>query len=164
MGLEATLDTGPIYARTVTAIGEKYASELTSELAGLGASLLVEVLGQSPWPTPVPQGHGATYAAKLTSADFELDPSRGAAELARVVRAGRSTCHVAGRRLIVTRAHAEGATTNVGRVSASKSRVALGTPRGELVLDEVVPEGSSAMSATAWLAGARLVGGEPWSR
>jgi methionyl-tRNA formyltransferase len=164
MGLEASLDTGPVFARASTPVGEKYAEELTAELSHTGAKLLIDVLARTPWPTPVPQAGEATYAAKLAAADFELDPARGAEDLARIVRAGRATCHVEGRRLVVVRARVGSGSTLPGQLRVDGGEVSLGTAAGELVLEQIVPENSRAMAPSAWLSGARLPGDARWSK
>ena len=90
MGLEAGLDTGPVYARAETPIGAREsAGALRERLVHLGKELLVWTLPQVPEITPTPQEGEPTYASKLTVAEFELDPRRPAPELDRVVRRGQ---------------------------------------------------------------------------
>ena len=163
MGLEATLDTGPIYACARTPVDAKDASTLTAELAELGAHLIVDVLASSPWPTPVAQEGEATYAAKLVAADFKLHRDSPAEELERVVRAGRASCQIEERHVIVERAHVAGEQLPVGTVGVIEGAPALGTRRGSLVLDVVRPAGSRSMSARSWWAGAHLAPGAPWA-
>jgi methionyl-tRNA formyltransferase len=82
----AELDAGPIAARRAVTIADDWdAGDLWSVLAEIGADLVGEVLPE-PRFTPQPED-GVTYAAKITAADRELDPSRPAAENVNRVRA-----------------------------------------------------------------------------
>jgi methionyl-tRNA formyltransferase len=156
MQLDEGLDTGPVFSRCEVEIGDKDVTELTGELASVGAHLLVDVLGHSPLPTPDPQVGDATYAPKLVAATFALDPSRSVRELARVVRLGRSACRLGGRRLRIQRAHAlEGRWGEPGGVVLVEGAPALIGPDGVLVLDTVVPDGRRSMSAREFWRGAQ---------
>ena len=161
MLLEAGLDTGPVYVREAVTIGEEEtAGELRARLADLGARLLVEHLPQIPKMEAVVQEGEPTYAHKLEVDEFQLDWSRPAAELARVVRAGNpkpgAFTAAGGKRLKVLRAHPDPAAAPAGAAPgalAGKARVVTGD--GILVLDEVQPETKAAMPGTAWAAGFR---------
>jgi methionyl-tRNA formyltransferase len=157
MEMEEGLDTGGAYAVARTAIGpDETAGELRARLVALGTDLLVEHLPRIPDAVPTPQAGEATYADKLRPEEFELDLTRPAAELVRVVRAGNprpgAFTVVDGRRLKVLRAHAEPADARAAGPAA------WATGDGLLVPDEVRPEGKRAMSAAAWLAGRRTSG------
>lgn len=77
MAMEASLDTGPVYACTRTAIGEReMAPELAARLALLGAELLVETLPEIAAGSiePRAQEHAlATYAPRITKEDGRVD-------------------------------------------------------------------------------------------
>jgi methionyl-tRNA formyltransferase len=89
MRLEAGLDTGPVYAVERVAIDPtETAGELRARLVTLGTDLLVSRLEDIPKIEPVPQEGEPTYAAKLTTEEFQLDLDAPAGELARLVRAG----------------------------------------------------------------------------
>jgi methionyl-tRNA formyltransferase len=89
MQMDAGLDTGPVLAMARTPIGpEETAGALTERLATLGAQCLVEALAALSTLAPQPQDDaGATYAAKISSAEAALDWRLPAADLARRVRA-----------------------------------------------------------------------------
>jgi methionyl-tRNA formyltransferase len=88
MGMEKGLDTGPVYARLETATDRKTAGELTTELAGIGGALMVDVLERIGAIVPMPQPEeGVTYAAKIEKAEAKLDFSADAARVERQVRA-----------------------------------------------------------------------------
>ncbi len=88
MQMEAGLDTGPMLAKVHTAIDGKTAGDLTSELAELGATLLVEVLAYlSAYPAVAQSEDGVTYAAKIAKAESRIDFHQPAAAVERQVRA-----------------------------------------------------------------------------
>lgn len=88
MQMEAGLDTGPMLAKVHTAIDGKTAGDLTSELAQLGATLLVEVLAYlSAYPAVAQPEDGVTYAAKIAKAESRIDFHQPAASVERQVRA-----------------------------------------------------------------------------
>ena len=89
MRIEAGLDTGPVFAVTRVAIGAtETAGELHARLVEAGTELLRANLPSVPDTVPEPQQGEPTYADKLTVDEFRLDPSRPAAELAALARAG----------------------------------------------------------------------------
>lgn len=162
MGLEVTLDTGPIFARREVDIEGRYAGELTDHLSDVGAELLTDTLSSPSLPPAVPQVGDATYAKKLSADDFLLAPTETADMLHRRVRLDRAFTWVHGRRLRVIRAHTDPGTTAPGRVVSSNGVVALGVVNGSLVLDVVQSEGGRAVDADAWWSGARLASGVEW--
>ncbi len=88
MAMEAGLDTGDMLAVARTPVDGKDAGELTHELAGLGARLLLDVIADPGAFVPEPQPEdGITYAAKIAKAESRLDFSRPATEVERQVRA-----------------------------------------------------------------------------
>lgn len=87
MQMEAGLDTGQMLAKRVVAINDKNAAQLTEELAVLGATEMVDVLGDLAAFPPVPQPEaGVTYAAKIAKEEARIDWARPAAELVRQVQ------------------------------------------------------------------------------
>lgn len=74
MQMETGLDTGPVRASVRTAIAGKTTGALTSELAQLGADLIVKVLADLPAFPPVQQpAEGITYAHKIDKAEARID-------------------------------------------------------------------------------------------
>jgi methionyl-tRNA formyltransferase len=160
MSLEADLDTGPVHLARPLVVGEKTASELTRELAHLGAAALVEVLASPALMSrPRAQAGPTTYAEKLTTETFHLVPAMDRVTMLRTVRLERAFAFVNGRRLRVLRAHADAAThRGMGTLHVRDGNIYLVGADGAIALDDVQPEGAKAMSASAWCAGARLDG------
>jgi methionyl-tRNA formyltransferase len=162
MRIEAGLDTGPVYARVRVPIDPaETAGELHARLVDAGTELLVAHLPAVPTTEPEPQVGEPTYADKLTVDEFRLDPSRPAAELARVVRAGNprpgAWFRAGGRRVKVWLGHIvdDVGGREVGPPGTVDREPALSTTDGVLVLDEVQPEGKRVMAGDAWRAGLR---------
>jgi methionyl-tRNA formyltransferase len=161
MGVEAGLDTGPVYASAQVAIGDgETAEQLRARLVEVGTGLLVAVLA-GPLPTPVPQEGEATYAEKVTPAELELRWERPAAELVRVVRVGRAWTRFRGRRLGVLEAAVDpGPPPDPATPPGTLAGDAVATGAGFLRLVVVQPEGGRAMAAADWRRGARPSAGE----
>jgi methionyl-tRNA formyltransferase len=161
MQLEKGLDTGPVYFRVTTPIGEhETAGELRERLVGIGTSLLVDHIADVPTTAPVPQEGEETYAAKLTVEEFELDWTRPALELDRLVRAASpkpgAWTTAAGKRFKILRSRAlSDGTAPPGELVKTGGTVAVGTGEGLLGLLDVQPETKAAMPASAWAAGFR---------
>jgi len=140
MQIEKGLDTGDVFGRASTTIGEdETAGELRARLVALGTDLLLETLPKLRTLTPEPQRGEPTHADKLTVDEFELDLSRPPAELVRIVRAANPR---------------PGAWTTVGgkRLKVWRARVG---EQGAFELLEVQPEGRARMSGDAWSHGHR---------
>lgn len=88
MQMEAGLDTGPVLLHEVTLIGaQETTAELHDRLSAIGARLIVEALGRLPDLTRVPQAEdGVTYAHKIDKAEAQIDWTRPAVEVDRLIR------------------------------------------------------------------------------
>jgi methionyl-tRNA formyltransferase len=153
MELEEGLDTGPVYARATTPIGEEEtADELRRRLGDLGTKLLLRSLSTG-LGTPVPQAGEPTYAAKVEPAELHLDFSLPAEVVNRTVRVGRSWSTFRAKRVLVLKARAlpDDKGLSPGQIQGNK----VGTGQGALELLVVQPEGKPAMDAAAWARGAR---------
>jgi methionyl-tRNA formyltransferase len=88
MRMEAGLDTGPMMAAARTAVDGKTAGALTTELAEIGATLIVKVLADLPaFPEIAQPEDGVTYAKKVDKSEARLDFGQSADAVARQVRA-----------------------------------------------------------------------------
>jgi methionyl-tRNA formyltransferase len=88
MQMERGLDTGPMLAAVPAEIDRKTAGELTEELGGLGAALLVEVLTRLHETGRIRQVDArASYAPKIEKQEARLDFTQAAAQVERQIRA-----------------------------------------------------------------------------
>lgn len=143
MAVEEGLDTGGVYARAEVPIGpETTADELRSELVEAGTGLLVDTLREpvSAWiADPEPQVGEVTYAEKFDTGDLEIDWTRSAEEVHRLIRIGGAWTAFRDKRL---------------KIHAAE------LIDGQLVPRTVQPEGKAAMAFDAWRNGARPGAGE----
>lgn len=91
MQMDAGLDTGPVYARSETPIGERTtAGELHDTLAEIGGKLLCDRLDailSGELAAEAQDDAAATYAGKVGTEDARIDWRRSAVELDRHIRA-----------------------------------------------------------------------------
>lgn len=159
MELEEGLDTGPVYERQSTTIDpDESADHLRGRLVTMGTAMLVDLL-RGELPPALPQTGEATYAAKIDPAELQIDWTRDADEVHRLVRLGRAWTTVGGRRLRVL----ETAVLDPSDVRKAAAGVmdgdVVGCGAGALRLVRVQAEGKPPVDATAWLRGARLPAG-----
>ena len=88
MQMEAGLDTGPVLLREATTIGEaETTGVLHDRLSEMGAGLIVKALERLDDLVPEVQAEaGVTYAAKIDKAEAQIDWSKPAAEVDRLIR------------------------------------------------------------------------------
>jgi methionyl-tRNA formyltransferase len=153
MGLEAGLDTGPVYRRAETPIGaDETVGQLRDRLADLGRDLLVAALADG-LGDPDPQSGDPTYAEKITPAELRIDWATPAAEILRVVRLERAWTTWKGKRLLVLAAAP--APEPGGGAPGHLDGEVVTTGHGAVRLLVVQPEGRAPLDAAAWARGAR---------
>jgi methionyl-tRNA formyltransferase len=159
MGVEETLDTGPVYGRREVPIrpGET-AAELRDELVEVGTGLLVELLA-APLPEPVPQAGEVTYADKIAPAELQIDWTQSAELIQRWTRVGGAWTTFRGRRLKVHAAEVVPTPGGPGALTDGGLGT-VGTGSGSLRLLTVQPEGKAAMSWRDFANGTHPVAGE----
>ncbi len=162
MLMDEGMDTGPILAqRSIPIAHDDTRESLTQKLAHLGAELLLEVLPR--WlkgeMTPQAQDEAlASYAPLLRREDGEMDWSRPAVVLERMVRAyapwpGTYT-QWEGKRLKVLRAQVtQGVQGATGEVVEAPEGIAVVSHEGSLLIEEVQLAGRRAMPATDFARG-----------
>jgi len=164
MRLERGLDTGPVYEQvTVEIRPHESVAALTGRLTEAAAGLLVRRLahGLEGLGEPVPQEGEATYAAKISLRELQVDWRAPAGQIERLVRVGRAWTTFRHRRLIIWEAVAAETPPAVGRPppgALDGDRVATGD--GWLELQVVQPAGRPKLEARDWWRGARIVPGE----
>ena len=148
MVVEEGLDTGGIYDRAEVDIGpDETADELRARLAALGSSLLLRNLADGLGPPRSQEGE-PTYAHKIDPAELEIDWTRPAVDIHRLVRIGGAWTTHRGARLKVWR-------TALAERPGESLAVPAGDSGGDgtLHLVEVQPEGRRRMPAAAWANG-----------
>jgi methionyl-tRNA formyltransferase len=167
MRVGAGFDDGPVCAEATEPIrpDDTYGT-LAARLEELGAELLVQTLDERP-PCAEQDEALVTYAAKITPAERELDSSRSAVELERLVRAltphigayvvlgDGSRLGVSAARVLVGEGRPTGTPPPQGAVSFDALVPVLGTADGALELIEVQPPGGRWMSGEDYLRGRR---------
>ena len=163
MQMDAGLDTGAMLSKTVVPIRDgDTAASLHDVLASAGASAIVAALANYPALVPVAQDDAqATYAAKLSKEEAQMDWGRSAEALARAVRAYNPVpaawTLLDGAPLKIWAAQTAAGAGEPGivlRADAEQLLVACGS--GALALQAVQPAGSKRMTAAAFLAGRPL--------
>jgi methionyl-tRNA formyltransferase len=169
MQMDPGLDTGPVLAAESVAIGESDDSaSLHDKLAGLGARLVVTVLaqlGRGPM-CPRPQSAaGASYAAKISKAEAEIDWGEAAAVIERKVRAfnplpGAATM-TKGVGLKIRRATVNAAAGMPGTIlEAGAEGIVVACGSESLCVLELQRAGGKKLAAAQFLAGFPLTAGD----
>jgi len=159
MALEEGLDTGGIYAAGSTRIADKTADELREELVSAGTELLLGLLANG-FDEPARQLGVATYAAKIETAERQIDWTASATQINRLVRIGGAWTTVGGRRLKV---HAAVVGGNNGVPATPPGQIGgttVSTGEGVIELITVQPEGKGPMDAASWRRGANVAEGD----
>lgn len=152
MDIEPTLDTGAVYAqREIPISSSSTTTSLTTELADVGAELLVDTLRMG-LHTPVPQRGEATHAAKIARDELKIDWSDTAVNIDRRVRALRAYTDIEGQRLKVLEVEVDSNPASLGVGEFDKDGN-VGTSNGVVKLRRVQPEGKSVMTADSWMRG-----------
>jgi methionyl-tRNA formyltransferase len=166
MRVVQALDAGGVFATAVRPIGpDDTSAEVERDLARLGASLLLDVLGQlaSGAAAEVPQDdRAATYAHRLRKEEGLIDWRAPAAAIHNQVRGLQpwpmAWTSLGGRRLIIIRTRTQPDAPESGRAPGSivhLARDAFRVQTGSGLLDvlTVQPEGRRAMGARDYAAG-----------
>lgn len=166
MKMEAGLDTGPVLLEKALPIeATDTADTLVHKLAMLGADAIVEALTNlDKWTPRRQEDSRATYAAKVTRSEAQIDWSEPAAVIDRMVRAfnpvpGAETT-LDGVTLKVWKARlsdAEGEPGVVLEAGDGALRVACG--KGSLVLEELQRPGSRRMTVSEYVRGSAIAPG-----
>jgi methionyl-tRNA formyltransferase len=167
--LDEGMDTGPVYGVVTESIGPYDTSgDLLGRLAHSGARLLVATLDgiEDGALGPVTQpGEGASLAPKVTVADAEVDWSRPASAVDRLVRSVTpepgAWSTLDGERLGLGPVRPVDLPDDLpalapGELRVEKRRVLIGAGTGAVALGEVRAPGKRPMPAPDWARGARL--------
>lgn len=165
MLMDEGMDTGPILAQATMEIRpDDTAGTLGERLARQGADLLAVTLPMwlagelDPQPQPA---EGATVCRPLRKEQGQIDWTRPAAEIQRMVRAYQpwpgAFTFWRGQRLKILRSRAVEGTAEPGRVIRWGEGAAVGTGQGLLALDEVQLAGRRAVSIAEFLRGQQAI-------
>lgn len=165
MQMEAGLDTGPVMLSATTPISESDTTgDVHDRLAQLGAALMVEGLarlerGEAVLTTQAREG--ATYAAKITSAETRIDWTRPGVEVAALIR-GLSPSPGAwfehdGQRIKVLHALADTGQGEPGTALDDGLRISCGV--GAVRLTRLQRAGKGQVTADEFQRGARIARG-----
>lgn len=170
MQMNAGLDTGDILMQEEVELApDETGGSLFDKLSAVGARLLLETLDAlengTVTPRPQPKDSPTPYAAMLTKQMGQIDWSRSAVQIERLIRGlspwpGTYT-HLDGKTLKIWRAHvAAGGGQTPGAVSAEdKKTIRVQTGDGILLIDELQLEGKKRMGADAFLRGYTILEG-----
>ena len=165
MRMVLALDAGGMFAKVTRPIGPDETSDgVEHDLAHLGASLLLEVIDDLAAGRAVeePQDDSlSTYAAKITKEEGLIDWTLAAGVIHNRVRGlypwPHAFSYLNGERIIVMRSHVAPEPTSAEPgtiVDVSSGAISVATGRnGQLVIDDVQPEGRRAMKVRDYLAG-----------
>ena len=169
MRMDAGLDTGPLLtAESVAIAADDTSASLHDKLAELGARMIVTVLAQierGPLKAEPQAAAGATYAAKITKADADIDWGEAASEIERRVRACNpvpgASAMIRGITLKIWRARLTAATGAPGTVlDSSAMGIVIACGAEALCVQELQRAGGKKLPAGQFLAGFPLAAGE----
>ena len=159
MQMEAGLDTGPVMKTGSVCIeSSDNAASLHDKLANLGATLIVETMGELPLVATAQPEAGVTYAAKIEKAEAPLDWRLPAAQLGRQVRAfnpfpgALAVC--AGQSIKIWMAEPVEGTGSPGEIIAvDRHGIVVACATGALRLTELQKAGGKRLPVAQFLAG-----------
>jgi len=171
MKMEEGLDTGPFALKKSMQMDEYDVVTLTTELARLGESVLIEVLRRVEAGTVVwiqQDEASATYAPKVTRDDVALDPSLTVDSSIRRVRASsrQATVRVVAGDIDLVVLHATPSTESIapGIARRTPDGLVLGVSDGSVLIDRMRPAGKAAQDGAGWACGSRLAQDVSWQR
>lgn len=165
------LDTGDMLLKAEAKIEENDNFEVIHDrLAILGASLLIETVKglESGSITPIAQGEGATYAAKIEKSDCLIDFSKPVCEIHNLIR-GLSPIPLAfthtpdGKLLKITESRIfsrEATKAACGTVISTDGEIRVACGDGIISILGVVPEGKGKMRAADFINGRKIAVGD----
>lgn len=166
--MNAVLDAGPVLHRERTPIlSDETGGELRTRLSELGALALVEALTllDEGGGEAVPQDHAhASFAPKLKPEEERIHWARGAADIARQVRAfdprPGAWCECRGQALKLYGARLLARTGAPGQVLDAGETLVVACGDGAIEVTDVQPAGKARMTAQAFANGRRVAAGD----
>jgi methionyl-tRNA formyltransferase len=164
--IEEGMDTGPVLGVVTEPVHLRDTSgQLLERMSHTGARLMVDTLDayEDGDIVPVPQGHdGVSRAAKLTTADAQVDFSDPAMAVDRLIRGCTpepgAWAELGGQRIGLGPVTPQPEIDDLepGQIQVTKRAVLVGTATHAVELGEVKPPGKKLMAAADWARGAHL--------
>ena len=166
--MDAGMDTGPVLHRARTPIlPDETGGELRLRLSELGALALVEALTllDEGGAAAEPQDHAhASYAPKLKPEEERIHWARGAADIARQIRAfdprPGACCECRGLSLKLFGARPVAGSGAPGQVLAAGEALAVACGEGAIEVTDVQPAGKARMTAQSFANGRKVGAGD----
>ncbi len=168
MHMDTGLDTGDMYAKTVTEIDHKTSAQLFEELSEKGAQLLIETLPRIADGSikAVPQEGESCYAKMLRKEEGQIDWTKTAVEIDRLVRAFNDSPAAWTIRegevlkIFETEYVSVSGSFSPGQViSADKKGILVSCGDGAILVKRLQAPGKKVMDASAYLLGNRIESG-----
>ncbi|MBR0417024.1 MAG: methionyl-tRNA formyltransferase [Firmicutes bacterium] len=168
MHMDTGLDTGDMYAKTVTEIDHKTSAQLFEELSAKGAQLLIETLPRIADGSikAVPQEGESCYAKMVRKEEGQIDWTKTAAEIDRLVRAFNDSPAAWTIRdgevlkIFETDCVSVSGSFSPGQViSADKKGILVSCGDGAVLVKRLQAPGKKVMDASAYLLGNRIENG-----
>lgn len=170
MKMDTGLDTGDmLLKKELELAADETGGSLFDKLSAVGAELLLETLDKlekgEAVPVPQPQESPTAYAAMLTKKTGNIDWSKGAPEIERLIRGlnpwPSAYTHLGGKTLKIWKASVRdmdgcAAETPGTVVEVTKQKIGIQTGDGLLYIEELQLEGKKRMPADAFLRGFEL--------
>ncbi len=160
--IDEGLDTGPILAQYEYVIDESFDTQrVINDMNDLGSKKIIDVLdsiaGKS--ITVTPQQGETISANKINESDMKIDWNMGATDIKNLIRSGtRNNCAwtiFQGQKIkIVSCTHIQNTTElTPGHIVIMSKKIQISCGSGELLIDQVIPEGKKQMDAYSWING-----------
>ncbi len=161
MALAKEMDAGPVYGQAeVNLKGNESKQALADLLSETGKSMLLELLPGILEGSIValPQDESrATYDSLLKKDDGVIDWRKPAQVLDREIRAylnwPKSRTMIAGKEVVITKAHATNHSSEAGKITAEHSILNVGCGEGSLVIEHLKPAGKQEMTGADFIRG-----------
>ncbi len=169
MKMAKGLDTGDMLLKAEVEITPTdTAATLEPKLSATGADLIIKTLDQLDTITPIPQNDAdSTYAAKLTKEEGNIDFTKTATEIERLIRAFQpwpcAYTHLNGKTLKLFAARVTPLTTPAtpGTITeVTKKTFTIACGQDALTVTNLQPEGKKPMDTAAFLNGTHLKAGD----
>ncbi|MDO5329454.1 MAG: methionyl-tRNA formyltransferase [Coriobacteriia bacterium] len=167
MKMDAGMDTGAYCAQEKIKIDDKSTDELLSEMAKLGAKLLVDAMTKDVVYTEQDENL-VTYAKKIEKHELDLDDLllSSIRKIQASSKAHPSKCIIANKSVTILKAKKSDITIKPNQVLFIDKKLYLGFNDGAMQITTLKPDGKNTMEAKAFAAGIQNIrdGGLTWEK